>query len=339
MSRKLKTHASGERTRRPTPPAQRDFVARAGRNVPVGICFPHPLSWWRTRRAQEFRHVDITIARAMLNRSAIVGEPHWHLGARGDKAVAIGVAVRVQRRSGNNQVLIDVAMTAVLCCALEGDLASALLLSGTLKRLAASCPHCEELSNSWLTETSENQRRCESVNHSENWRAALISRYPNLFGVIHHAKPILKCSWGWRDTLETALARIETAATDVGCVRIRRVRQENGALRIYWTGGRISDSIRFQIEEAVALALARSACTCEVCGREGRLHSRKGWLSTKCPAHATGAPIPIRPGLENLYIARSFGSSDAAATVSCRRYIRDIDAFVDVDPRPLGIEP
>lgn len=127
---------------------------RTWKNVPR-ISFPHPLSWWRTRSADEFNKIDVAIARAVLTRSAIIGEPHWHLGAAGDPAVAIGVALRVQKRSGEKLILLDVAMTAVLCCAVEGDATAAVLLSGILKQRSASDPFYANLSDTWLV----NKRR------------------------------------------------------------------------------------------------------------------------------------------------------------------------------------
>src|SRR5579871_6088508 len=130
MNRKAHLNASKRNVGKDaSPSSQRDFLARARRNVPVTIHFPHPLSWWRTRRAEDFKRSDVAIARSVLTRSAILGEPHWHLGARGDTAVAIGVALRARRQSGENLVVVDVAMTAVLCCAVEGDTTAGLLLS------------------------------------------------------------------------------------------------------------------------------------------------------------------------------------------------------------------
>jgi hypothetical protein len=145
------TDRAGRRSSRPN---QADLTARASRNVPVRISFPHPLSWWRTRRADEFKEADVFIARHFLTRSAIIGEPHWFLGAVGDAAVAIGVALRTQRQCGETLVSLDLAMTAVLCVALEGDAAATLLLSATLKRRSGIDPLCRALSDTWLTSRS-----------------------------------------------------------------------------------------------------------------------------------------------------------------------------------------
>ena len=94
----------------------------------------------------------------------------------------------------------------------------------------------------------------------------------------------------------------------------------------------LPDAAKAKVDEAIALAAARSACTCEICGAEGRLYNRDGWLATACPEHAKGELKPIRPGFENIHIVRTFGPG-RFPIVSCRRYIRETDSFVDVDPR------
>jgi len=108
------------------------------------------LSWWRARPAHSFKDIDVVIARLFLRKSAIIGEPHWFLGAAGDAAVALGVAIRILRQERPNQVLLDLAMTAVLCVALEGHAPAALLLSSTLMRRSGIEAHCEVLSDTWL---------------------------------------------------------------------------------------------------------------------------------------------------------------------------------------------
>jgi hypothetical protein len=57
-----------------SPASQADFLARARANVPVVIPFQHPLSWWRTRPADQFKKTDVHIARHFLMGSAIIGE-------------------------------------------------------------------------------------------------------------------------------------------------------------------------------------------------------------------------------------------------------------------------
>jgi hypothetical protein len=50
---------------------------------------------------------------------------------------------------------------------------------------------------------------------------------------------------------------------------LRQTRELN-SLRFYWNGGP-SDKAEAKVQEAIDLAEARSACTCEQCGEEGYL--------------------------------------------------------------------
>src|SRR6202000_2563183 len=134
------------------------LAAKATKIASVQISFPHPLSWGRSRCADEFKDIDVNIARHYLSRSAIIGEPHWFLGAAGDAAVAIGVALRVQRQRGETLVSLDLAMPAVLCVAIEGDPTTRFLLSAILKARSDVDPPCSMLSDTWLTEKPRSQR-------------------------------------------------------------------------------------------------------------------------------------------------------------------------------------
>jgi len=120
-------------------------------------------------------------------------------------------------------------------------------------------------------------------------------------------------------------------------VLVVQVKEKYGTLRLYWEGNDMAAATEQAVEDAVALAEARSACTCEVCGRAGVLYARGDWLATACPDHARGEPVPVTPGFENLHIVRTFRTG-RHPIASCRRYLRKTDEFVDVDPKTLGIE-
>jgi hypothetical protein len=47
--------------------------------------------------------------------------------------------------------------------------------------------------------------------------------------------------------------------------------------------------------------------------------------------------VPIQAGWENLHLVRGYRDGKIAIIV-CRRYDRETDSFVDVDPQSLGIE-
>jgi hypothetical protein len=159
----MRSKVSANPSKRPSqrsrsPASQADFLERARANVPVIIPLQHPLSWWRTRPPDQFKKTDVHIARHFLTGSAIIGEPHWFLGAAGDAAIAVGVALRTQRRKGNTLITVDLAMTAVLLTALEGNVTAALLMSAMLKRRSDIDRRCPMLSDSWLTYKSGDVR-------------------------------------------------------------------------------------------------------------------------------------------------------------------------------------
>jgi len=91
------------------------------------------------------------------------------------------------------------------------------------------------------------------------------------------------------------------------------------------------------IDEAIELAEARPACTCEQCGEPGRLYDKGGYVFTACDQHAQGKAVEVRPGRENVHIVRTL-KDGKLSIVSCRRYVRVTDSFVDVSPADLGIK-
>jgi hypothetical protein len=152
--------------------------------------------------------------------------------------------------------------------------------------------------------------------------------------VVAQASPV--CGEGWRDLLERACVRIRAAVqADGGTFHATQVKEKYGTLRFYWDGA-LSPEADAAVEEAIELAAARSACTCEVCGEQGRLHRSGGWLMTRCPMHANGRAVEIRSELENIHIVERIVGK--RRDVTCRRYDRQTDSFVDVDPGSLEIE-
>lgn len=172
-----------------------------------------------------------------------------------------------------------------------------------------------------------------------NWRVELIEAHRELFqppaDTPLAAQGSPECDAGWRDLLERMCIRIRAAVqADGGTFKFSQIKEKYGTLRVYWDGG-LSPEASAQVEEAIALAEARSACTCELCGEPGRLHGG-GWLTTRCAAHAEGRqPVTVRAGLENIHVVRHGLGSDAR--IACRRYDRQKDVFVEVDPASVGI--
>ena len=172
----------------------------------------------------------------------------------------------------------------------------------------------------------------------QDWRVDLIEAHPGLFhppaGAPEAAEGYPDCEEGWRDLLERACNRIE-AALEGGVFRVLQIKEKYGTLRFY-RDGELSPEAETKVKQAIALAQARSACTCEICGAEGRLYSRGGWLATACAQHASGEAVPINPGFENVRIF--WEVVEERLRTICQRYDRAADALVDVDPKSLGIE-
>jgi len=170
---------------------------------------------------------------------------------------------------------------------------------------------------------------------NDDWQKALIQSYPRLFGDGGYPE----VGRGWCDTLERLLARLDTVVAFEGAgawIQIVQIKEKFGTLRVYFHHSEGFSAAGLAVaSEMSALAEARSACTCEECGAIGRLHSRGGWMATRCEEHADGDPIPIAAGWKGLRVTTSL--RDGLLVTSCRRYDRDIDDFEDA-PLPPDFE-
>jgi hypothetical protein len=168
-----------------------------------------------------------------------------------------------------------------------------------------------------------------------DWRINLIRAYPRLFhvpaGRPAEARGCPDCGEGWRDLLERACKRIETALTDGDTFIVRGVSQRRGTLRFYWSG-KLRGFSESRIVNAICLAEARSHCTCEKCGEAGRLYRASEVWTTRCIAHAKGVLIPIMPGFENAHLVPQV--LDGRTKVVACRYDRATDAFVEIACNP-----
>lgn len=88
---------------------------------------PAPLTWWRTI---PFADLDSRSADALadaLRNIEILGDGRWRRASSGDTAAAVGCAMRLWS-AGVLGPSLDLAMTAVLMCALRGDRAARVVL-------------------------------------------------------------------------------------------------------------------------------------------------------------------------------------------------------------------
>jgi hypothetical protein len=165
----------------------------------------------------------------------------------------------------------------------------------------------------------------------KDWRIVLIEAHPGLFhapeGHPERASGYPWCDEGWRNLLERLCVRIEAALRDGETIRIAQIKEKFAGLRFYWHG-EVSPETRLLIQQAVALAEARSACTCEECGSEGKLFRHSGLYMTRCAAHAKGQRVPAEPGRENVHLLRR---TPGTAEVYHARYDRETDSFVPLE--------
>ncbi|MDE5444399.1 hypothetical protein GWG65_23700 [Bradyrhizobium sp. CSA207] len=129
---------------------------------------------------------------------------------------------------------------------------------------------------------------------AQNWRIEFMRAHPRLFEFMQDEPkdtfgyPL--CNEGWQDVLERLCGRIEEALRDNETFEFVRIKQKFGILRVDWEG-EVSDRTRARIEEALALAEARSSCTCELCGAEGDKYHATNKVMVPGARHAEGRPM------------------------------------------------
>jgi hypothetical protein len=108
------------------------------------------MSWWRSRRPDAFSRRDVQRIRRALIGTEILGEPDWRSAILGNAPIAIGIAVRQLKSTRIGAPEVDLSLSAVLCCAIEGNAASAMVISSALRRRSKIDARCKALTNVWL---------------------------------------------------------------------------------------------------------------------------------------------------------------------------------------------
>lgn len=108
-----------------------------------------PLEWWRTMPADHFGDAQRLHLRATMEKICVMNDRQWLSALRGDAAASIAIALGAMP---TDQVTleVDLAMSALALCALEGNDASALVLAQILGRTALDHPFGKDISASWL---------------------------------------------------------------------------------------------------------------------------------------------------------------------------------------------
>jgi hypothetical protein len=109
-----------------------------------------PLTWWRTLPSDAFRDTERLLLLAMLEQIDVLhGGDDFTAALEGDPSAAIGVAFSVMPVE-EMALTVDIAMTALLQCALERNAAAALVLAQVLGLTDLGHPYAIELAAWWL---------------------------------------------------------------------------------------------------------------------------------------------------------------------------------------------
>jgi hypothetical protein len=109
----------------------------------------YPLSLWRTLRADEFEASDLAAIRGLLANTVLLGQPKWRGAVAGDVPSAVAVAVSFMPVN-KITVQVDIAMTALIRCAAEGDFAAAIVAANILRNLPAAMRLHRRIATSWF---------------------------------------------------------------------------------------------------------------------------------------------------------------------------------------------
>jgi hypothetical protein len=109
----------------------------------------NPLSSWRTLRALDFSFHDLTSMRALLAKTTLLGQPKWAAAVAGDGPAAVAVAISFIP-AGQITPSLDLAMTALIACAIEGDPGAAIVASNILRHLPGATPSHHQIATSWF---------------------------------------------------------------------------------------------------------------------------------------------------------------------------------------------
>jgi hypothetical protein len=127
---------------------------------------PHPVGevtdyiqsvkFWRMKSAETIREADMAAMRRCLHMFALHHDRRWLHAAHGDAAVACGIALRVPPAWVFS---LDLAMTAVALCALDGNTASAVVIAAMLRKQRDREFDTAQLATSWAAKSFDTIRR------------------------------------------------------------------------------------------------------------------------------------------------------------------------------------
>ncbi|KWV48414.1 hypothetical protein AS156_18205 [Bradyrhizobium macuxiense] len=130
--------------------SEHTLVPTNGRGWPFGPQDTTPLAWWRTVPSYAFRDAEHVLLLATLKRMSVLhGGSDFASAQEGEAAAAIGVAFSLMPIT-EMTLKVDIAMTALLRCALERNAAAALVLTQVLSLTNLGHGLATDLAASWF---------------------------------------------------------------------------------------------------------------------------------------------------------------------------------------------
>jgi hypothetical protein len=125
---------------------KRSTVAANGVPVAPGCS---PTRWWRGIAAPNFHVMALGAMQAAIEKVEMLGEPRWRDAVAGDAAAAVGMALLFNRQKASPGKL-DLAMTALVINACDGNATACVVLSNIIRRLPGAGEREARIATSWL---------------------------------------------------------------------------------------------------------------------------------------------------------------------------------------------
>jgi hypothetical protein len=125
---------------------------RAPAKVGAARAGSSPLAWWRSVAATDYDESAVAAMRGAIANVHMLNEPRWRDALVGDVSSASKLALSIDPR-GPYPLKRDLAMTALVVCAYEGDPTACVVVGSVISRLRRIRPD-EDLVHSWALRAS-----------------------------------------------------------------------------------------------------------------------------------------------------------------------------------------
>lgn len=143
-------NAEGRSADRGPPAGEPAKAARRAQSPwPFNLGDVTPLEWWRTMPANHLGDAQRLHLRATLEKICVMKDHRWLSALQGDAAASIAIAIGAMPIV-QVTLEVDLAVSALALCALEGSAGAALVMTHILRRTALDHPFGKDLSASWL---------------------------------------------------------------------------------------------------------------------------------------------------------------------------------------------